>query len=235
MCGAIVVPPCFRFNLGMKTLIPWGFVWSMQLLLSTTLLFLPCRPPTPLLLKWQFPFLPITAGAVLGLAMRERPACAQTQDRSVLAKAKGWAAECLLLIKWECQRNGKCRQVKGEGGWEVPSSPCARCAEVDVPLLLRAATGCDSGCSSLSVLPVSLSTRTPSLGTWGCNAQSSSYLCCGAWRGGGFPCLNEVSYLPVESSAEESPPPKLGSLMLLRCDTSIITEQQDKQRGNKLL
>lgn len=127
-------------------------------------------------MKLQFPFLPIAAGAVLGLAMQECPACAQTQNCSVLAKAA-------LSLALECEkRPAQPVPVFGTGTLNVLGSPVPSLDRMDMaekwqmqaaghcegtvakkchphlvqdalswmfPLLLKAVSVCDSGCSSL--------------------------------------------------------------------------------------
>lgn len=260
MCGEIF-PPRFRFSLGMRTLIPWGFVWSMQLLLSTTLLFLPCRPSHPSLTEIAVS-LPShrcrgsTAFSNAGmscLCSDTRPQCLGKSPISLLAwnVRMTWPAHTsvwnglsqsagqLSDFSWW---SGDAREMANAGRWAWWKGKWLRSAIVTscrmcwggCSLCCWEQSLCRSGCSGLCCPAHQPFHSHSGAGTWGCTAWSSSYLCWGAWRGGELPCLNEVGYLPAESSGEESPPPKLGSL-LLRRDTSIITEQQDKQRGNKLL
>lgn len=97
--GAIIFPPRFRFTLGLKTLIPIGVAWSMPLLLSTTLLFLPYHPSRPFLTEIAISLLSHHCRAVLGLARQDCPVCAQTWDCSVLAKAAA------ALLARECEND----------------------------------------------------------------------------------------------------------------------------------
>lgn len=64
----------------------------------------------------------MAAGAVLGLAMQECPACAQTQDCSVLAKAAA-------LLALECQP----LPVFGTGSLEVLGSPVPSLDKTGMP------------------------------------------------------------------------------------------------------
>lgn len=211
MCGAIVFLPRFRFSLGMQTLIPWGVVQYVQLLLSTTLLFLPCCPSHPSLTEaavslpshhcrgstgfsnagmsslcsdTRLQCLGKSCHRVAGTGMWERPG----QPMPVFGtgrQSESAGQLSALCMPLGCQRNGRCRQV----GMGRVAQKCRPHLEQDVlrfPLLLEAVTVCDS---ALTVLLISLSTRTPSAGTWGCTAWSSSYLCSGAWRAGELPVL----------------------------------------------
>lgn len=254
MCGAIVFLSRCRFSLGMQTLIPWGVVQCVQLSLSTTLLFLPCCPSHPSLTEaavslpshhcrgstgfsnagmsslcsdTRLQCLGKSCHRVAGTGMWER----RGQPIPVFGTGRQSESAGQLSALWMplgCQRNGKCRQM----GMGRVAQKCHPHLEQDVlrlfPLLLEAVTVCDSGCSGC---PAHQPFHSHSQ-RWHLRLHCLKLFISLLWsvKGWWASCLNEVGYLPAET-----PPPKLGSLVLLRCGASIVTEQQDKQRGNKLL
>lgn len=219
MSEAIIFPPHFRFSLVMKSWSPGAVCEARHFYRALCWSVCPVSSSLTPLSYWDSR---VTAGLILGVAMRGCPACARRWVCGVSAEAittllaaeptvccrlstsAGWPS--VLLTQRDHQRRGKLRKVdtvSGRDGWEMPSLPHAGCAEVAVPFCCQEQSLVSgTWCSGI---------HCPAHHTfhWYSHSQRSRLLhlklfispCCGVWKDSQIPCLlNEVSSHQAEPS-----------------------------------